>query len=65
MFRVLILATLIPALLATHGIEVCRSGIALPIEVIVADCDQAPCTVALGQSAQVRFRFTARKFFLE
>lgn len=63
MIRVLILATVIPAILATQGLLRCNSGHEMPTRTTVLGCDSTPCNVQLGQSAQMEIIFTARKYF--
>ncbi|XP_055710150.1 NPC intracellular cholesterol transporter 2-like [Phlebotomus papatasi] len=59
MIRFLILATVIPAILATQGLLRCNSGHEMPTRTTVVGCDSTPCNVQLGQSAQMEIIFTA------
>ncbi|GAB0088667.1 hypothetical protein DMENIID0001_031300 [Sergentomyia squamirostris] len=59
MFRALILTTLIPAILATEGLQICNSRHDMPSQTTVIGCDSAPCEVLLGGSARMEIIFTA------
>lgn len=58
---VLALAVAIPAIMATEGLNACRSNTARPKDVTVAGCGIAPCRVELNSTAQMTVSFVARK----
>uniref|UniRef100_A0A1B0C974 Putative major epididymal secretory protein he1 n=1 Tax=Lutzomyia longipalpis TaxID=7200 RepID=A0A1B0C974_LUTLO len=59
MFRIIILATVIPAIFATQGIERCNAGNEMPTQTTVIGCSSTPCEVRLGESARMEIIFTA------
>ncbi|XP_059610855.1 uncharacterized protein LOC132257833 [Phlebotomus argentipes] len=60
MLSYIILATLIPAILAnTSGVASCSGNPTQPIQVSVLGCSQTPCNIVLGQRTGIEIIFKA------
>lgn len=61
MFKyIVLLAALVPAILATEGVSQCRSGAKMPT-IDVTGCAEAPCPIEIGSKAEMAIKFTSRK----
>ncbi|GAB0087610.1 hypothetical protein DMENIID0001_019390 [Sergentomyia squamirostris] len=61
MFRYLILAALVPAILATEGVTNCFAQHEQPLSVVVEGCAVAPCNIQLGTEAIMRVVFNSHR----